>query len=131
MKNDRITLKVTDSSGIVEEREIFLSFGLLNSLVRVLGDPSRTATLDLDPDLAELVLTVVLIPRSPTGKPTVSFDEFDLPGLDPEEAYKLFDWVKEHVLSFFVRRLKGTIDQIEEKKDDLANLGSSINTLTG
>lgn len=131
MKSDRITLKVITASGAVEEREIFMSYGLLNSLVRVLGDPSRTAALDLDPDLAEQVLLLVLIPRSPTGKPTVSFEEFELPGLDPEEAYKLFDWVKEAVLSFFVKRLRKTIDAIEEKKDDLASLGSSMNTLTG
>jgi hypothetical protein len=129
MNQPRLTIKVTTPENAAEDREIFMSFGLLNSLVRVLGDPSRTAAFDLDPDLAEQVILLTLIPRSATGKPIGKFEEFECPGLDPEEAFKLFDWVKGHVLDFFVRRLRGTIDQIVERKDDLGNLGSSMSGL--
>lgn len=129
MPQDKLSVTVTTSDGKNEDREALMSYAMLNSLVRVIGDPTRATTIDLDPDLAQMVLITVLIPRGPTGKPSVPFEEFDLPGLDVEEAYKVIDWVKEHVLDFFVRRLKGSLQSIKEREDDLKELGSTLSGL--
>lgn len=124
MSVDKLTVKTINEDGTIEDKDIFMSFALLNALVRVIGDPSRAATMDMDAELAQLVLTLVLVPRSPTGKPTVSFDDFDLPGLDPDEAFKVLDWVRENILNFFVSRLRTSLEVLEVRKDDLKSLGS-------
>lgn len=129
MSNDRLSITTINTEGQTESREVFCSYGLLNALVRVIGDPSRAASLELDPDLALEVLTLVLIPRSPTGKPLVPVDQFELPGLDVAEAYKIFDWVKGSVLNFFTARLGSTLTSITDRKIELAKLGSSLDGL--
>lgn len=115
-------IKVTIGS---EDREIFMSFGLLNELARVVGDVNRTAAIDLDADLALEVMTLCLVPRDERGRP--QFKDFEIPAeLDPETAETILDWVKDHVLAFFIRRLKKTLNLIETNKPALTEIGSSL-----
>jgi hypothetical protein len=114
-----------DAKITVKDREILMSYGLLNELTKLVGDPNRAATLDLDPDLGMQVLVTVLAPRTTSGKT----EEFDMPELTPDEAYQVFDWVKAHVLDFFMKRLQSSLGAIEGRKEDLEKLGSLLSGL--
>jgi hypothetical protein len=114
-----------DAKITVRDREILMSYGLLNELTKLAGDPNKAATLDLDPDLAMQVLLTVLTPRTTSGKP----EDFDMPELTPDEAYKVFDWAKAHLLDFFMKRLQSSLGAIEGRKADLEKLGSLLSGL--
>lgn len=130
MAEAKLSITTNDERGQKQHREVFMSYGLLNELIRVIGDPQRASTLELDADLAQFVLTIVLMPRTPTGKPAPEAENFELPGLEVEEAYRIFDWVKAHVLDFFVRRLRSSLQSIGERKELLAEIGSTLGGLS-
>jgi hypothetical protein len=81
--------------------------------------------LDLEPELAMQVLVTVLAPRSQSGQ----CEDFVMPELTPDEAYQIFDWVKAHLLDFFMRRLQSSLGAIEGRRGDLEKLGSLLSGL--
>ena len=107
-----------------EEIELFMSFGLLNEMIKLLGnDPSVIAQIDLDPALAEPLFTLLLAKRNTVGKIT------EAPSWDisQEDADRLFDWIKAAILDFLVRRLSSTKTLFESRKTQLQGLGLSLN----
>ena len=126
---DRIDLSVTTDEGQIEPRDAFMSYGLLNDLVRVVGDPNKASVIELDPELADVVVRLVLIPRSKTGKKMIDLTVFDPPGLTVGEAMKLFDWTKAHLLDFFTSRLGASLQSISDRKEKLAEIGSKVDGL--
>ncbi len=127
--DDHLRLSTIAEDGQISEQEILMSYGLLNDLVKVIGDPNVASTIELNADLADLVMRIVLVPRSKTGRPTALLTEFAPPGLTVEEAMKLFDWVKAHVLTFFVTRLKSSLQSIEDRKGAMLEIGSKVDGL--
>lgn len=130
MVDDTLQISTTDAAGQTSSQTLFMSYGLLNELVRLAGDPTRASTIDIDPDLAQTVLFTVLLPRDPTGRSTVGSGEtYVPPGVTVNEAYKIFDWVREHLLDFFAKRLQASLQSIEGRKEQLAQIGSSLDGL--
>lgn len=125
MPDPKIMINLIDA----EPREILCTFGLLNEFVRLAPDPNTAATIDLDPDRSLLILATALVPRSATGKPLVSISELEIPQLTPDEAFKLLDWVRGHLLSFFTNRLGASLQSINERKEDLEKIGSQLTGL--
>jgi hypothetical protein len=104
---------------------IFMSYGLLSTLSRIVGDVNRIGVIDIDPDMAAEVLDECLVPRTSTGKPNRPAS-YEMPDLPIEEAGKIFTWVKEHLLNFFIRRLQSTADLMTQNKERLQSLGSFL-----
>lgn len=129
MSDDQLSITVTDDDGQTQTVEAFMSYGMLNDLVKVIGHPNKASALDLDPDLALMVLAIVLVPRSKSGKPQVKLTEFDPPGMSVEEAMKVFDWVKDHTLNFFAKRLEASLQSIKDRKADFKQIGSIVDGL--
>lgn len=100
-----ITLKVGE-----EDREIFMSYGLQDQLLRLIPDTHLVGTVYTDSNVRNAVIEQVLADRSKTGKIILqrSFDEYEI---ELEEVEKLLGWVVDHVTAFFVR----VINQLESK----------------
>jgi hypothetical protein len=123
---DKLEIQVLTSDSTSETRTVFMSYGLLNSLTGLIGDPDRAVMLETDPELCSTIVTAVFVPRTPSGKINVKLEDYDPPGLTTTEAEKLFDWVKGHVVDFFTRRLRSSLKLMEDRKDELKAIGSSL-----
>jgi hypothetical protein len=121
--NDKITVILNG-----KERELFMSFGLLNSLTRIVDDPSRVPAIRTDHELRDTVLAAALAERKPSGKIQKEID-LDDADITIEDVERTLDWVMEHVMSFFVRALKKVVAVTEANKADMEALASSVNGL--
>lgn len=87
-----------------EEQTVFMSFGLLNTLVNYLGGPENLHLIRTSPEVRETFLVELLSPRDSHGRiPRGS--EFNLysSNLSVEEGLALLDWVEGHLTDFFVK----------------------------
>ena len=99
--DDHITIKQDG-----EDRELFMSFGLLDNLTRHVATPEEVATVPFSPDLREDILKDILAKRTKSGKvegERPEIDDFDISIADHE---KLLNWAMGHILGFYVRNLQ-------------------------
>ncbi len=94
-----------------EDREVFASFGLVNELIKIVGDPDRLATLALDHELRDKLVVALLAERKPSGRviKAVEIDDIDVA---PDDVIYLLDWATEHVLHFFVSVMTKSADRL-------------------
>ena len=123
--SDKIIVKVDE-----EDREIFMSFGLLNELTKIIKDPTRVSSVAVDFELREEVLTSLLAVRKKSGKISekVNLDDADI---SVEDVERLIEWSSEHVLSFFVRSLKKVVGLTKKHQGEMSDLVSSVNGFMG
>jgi hypothetical protein len=114
-----------------EDRDIFMSFGLLNDLTKLVSDPSEVPRILLDPDLRDAVLKELLAERKRSGKILKELPDVEDIDASPEDIEKLLDWTMEHVISFFVRSLKKTAQMGERHLETLKSLQSSLDGSNG
>jgi hypothetical protein len=111
-----LTVKVNGA-----DREIFMSFGLLNVLSRHVGGVENVGTIALDHELRDTVLTEMLSERSKAGKLLNKIDMEDV-DIEVDDVLKLLEWATEHVLNFFVNSL-GTAKRLaDQQAEKLASL---------
>lgn len=89
------------------DHEIVMTFGLLNELASAVGSLDEAQTLLTDNDKSNMVISLALAERDERGRvvgelPNV--EEGDL--VDLEEYEVLFNWLLEHILGFFMKRMK-------------------------
>jgi hypothetical protein len=127
MPSDTLSIKVYGADKQLVDGEITMTFGLLNTLVRTVGDLNRVGAMDIDPDLADEVVDELMVPRTATGKrnPPAGYITPDLP---VDQAHILFSWVKEHVLDFFLKRLTDTSSLMGRNQDQMKAIGSFLTT---
>lgn len=109
-----------------EAREIFMSFGLLNELTRIVQDPARIGLMAIDPDMREDVLYALLAERKPSGKILKPLPDIDDIEADYLEIERLLAWAMEHTLGFFVRLLQSAATAAEREKTQMVDLVSSL-----
>lgn len=122
--NDKLSITFEGS-----DREILMSYGLLNELAKIVGSPEIAPSIAIDENLREEVLAACLAERKASGKVTKKIDDMDDLELSIEDAERLLDWATEHVLSFFVRSLGKMVRRVESNRDVLAGLKSSLDGL--
>lgn len=91
-----------------EERDIFMSFALLNRLSYLTGGAEGVEHLPLimvDPTIREAVLKELLAERSKTGRVKQEVELEDLE-LDLETIPDLLDWASAHILDFCLAGLE-------------------------
>lgn len=117
---DTITVIVNE-----EERTLFMSFGLLNELTKLVGDPTQVASIPIDVELRTDVLKLVLAKRKKSGKleEEIDFDDLDIAVADVE---RVLHWTQEHVISFFVRSLRQVLSVTKNHETEVSNLASSM-----
>lgn len=115
-----------------QPRELFMSFGLLHELTRLVGSPDNAGAVGIDFHLREAALERVFgerkIEESPEGHSTVRFIPADVGSLpiSTDDAIRVLDWVSENVLDFFLKQLKTGGDLVLRNKERLEDLTSSF-----
>lgn len=118
--SDTITIKQND-----EDRELFMSFGLLNELTRIIGTPDRVPQVALDPNLRDEFLTALFAKRKKSGKIEEAADIEDL-DVSYEDVELVLRWAQEHVMSFFVRSFRQIKAVTDKHEAEVMNLTSSL-----
>lgn len=111
------------------DREILMSYGLLNELAKLVGSPEVAPSISIDENLREEVLKACLAERKPSGKIVKHVADMDDLNMSIEHIEAVLDWATEHVLSFFVRSLGKMVKRVEANKDVLEGLKSSLDGL--
>lgn len=119
--NSYITIKVGD-----EDREVFMSFGLLNELSIIVADPSRIGTMIIDPELRSKVLKACLAVRKKSGKIEKAVEDLDDVDISIEDVEKLIGWAMDHVMGFFLRALQKATTLSDEYRTQAEALLSSV-----
>lgn len=112
--NDRITVTVNG-----EDREILMSFGLLNRLTSVVGSPENIGVMFADPTTQRDVLTLIFLPK---GTKIENFDFEDKVDLSKKDAIELLNWSSEHVLDFFITAMEKAVEMGEKNKGRMEKL---------
>lgn len=89
------------------EKQVKMTFGLLNVLCRSVGDVDNAAAVNFDPTLRQVFLVELLSDRDAKGKIRSPIDP-DTLDIDVDEASELIAWAGDHVLDFFLKGLEKT-----------------------
>ncbi len=89
-----------------EQKEVFMSFALLNTLIIPFNSVDDLLELNSQPDLRNFVLEMCLAERGCEGEIT---KKFPLHTISTQEAEPVMVWVKEHIEDFFITRLKNQL----------------------
>lgn len=121
----RITVKNGEA-----DQEIFMSFGLLNRLTRLLGNVDQLPLLAVDPELQELVLVEIFTQRNPKGDPTYipSLDEIHV-SLD--DVSRIIDFVGDHISNFFTQTAQKAQQRALVIHEKMAKMSASMPTKAG
>lgn len=120
--SDRIEIKQNG-----EDREILMSFGLLNEITTMMGDPAVAASVYFNPDLREKVILSALHERSKTGKITNKIENLDDVDVSVSDIEELLAWEVEHSIAFFAR----SMDRVKNMKGQLEGLTADVSSLNG
>lgn len=122
--SDKITIKVDN-----EDREIFMSFGLLSHLATFVASPELVGRLFVDPEMREAVLVFLLTKRARSGKVVGDKLESSMDvEVSREDAMRLLEWASEHIMDFFVASFQ-TLRKVSEER--AANLEALMSSETG
>jgi hypothetical protein len=91
------------------ERELFMSFGLLNEICRGVGDVQGAIAIPTNAELRDYALMVVLSERDPTNGEVITPCNLHLLDISTGEAENLLAWISEHVTDFFLRTMERVV----------------------
>lgn len=100
------TLTITDAG---KPRELFMSFGLLDELLKIIGDIPAISAIAIEPDLRFRVLNSVLAERNDVGIVTQPITLFTL-RVAQEDIHLICSWVAEHALDFFLTAIERNLN---------------------
>lgn len=118
--NTKLTVHYDD-----DDHELFMSYGLLNQLIRIVPDIDQIGSMYFDPDTTNKVLETVLSKRSKSGKivEKVSVEDVDI---DLENVRLILDWVGAHLTDFFIKGLESMSKTVGSRAKELETLVSSV-----
>lgn len=88
------------------EREIFMSFAVLNRLNMIVGNIGELHNTLLQPQMSEAVLCELLTQRDAKGKVLEKIENLDGIDIDLDTAKALLDFVTDHLMDFFMEALE-------------------------
>ena len=107
-----------------DDREIMMTYGLLNACSRLVTNPDQIAQLAVDPDLRDNLLKVLLAKRTLSGKVEHEF-VLDETEMSVDTVLELVDWASSHLLDFFLKALQRAKSLTDANKDRIDSLMSS------
>ena len=120
--DDRITVEVAG-----ESRTVFMSYGLLGELSKLVGGVEMIPSLSFDAALGGAALELMLASRDKRGKITNTEDASVVPFDFPvEQAESLINWAGAHLLDFFVRQYALNARMLAAKATPLADVASYL-----
>ncbi len=118
------TLNVTIGG---EDHEVFASYGLMNSLSRIIGDVDQVTNVLLNPEFRDQVLLAVLSPRTKTGKITSKIELDDLE-LTSELAREILEWAADRFLNFTLPLANSAVTKMMEVKPQIEKMAKSMSS---
>lgn len=106
--------------------EVFMSYGLLDELARLVGDIEVVPQVMVLDELREPFLVALLSERDENGKITEKFNFFKS-RVRPEDVTKLYEWAAGHLMDFFLQQLETAGRLGQNVKPRLEALMSSAN----
>lgn len=100
---------------------IKMSYGLLNELVRTLGDIEAFGEMCFDAELRNAVLVEIFSERDEMGVIAKPANLFTL-DVEPEAVTELLAWVGAHVTDFLLSQMAKTKTVMEARRDKVAAL---------
>jgi hypothetical protein len=91
-----------------EDRTTKMTFGLLNEMVRVIGDLEAIAELGFDAELRGLILQEMYSERDEQGVIKTPVNLFNL-DITPEDSTLVMEWVGSHVTHFLLNQMEKTM----------------------
>lgn len=83
--------------------ELFMSFGLMNTLAIPIRTVDELIDIDQNPDLRNFILSTCLDKRNEKGLVT---EPFDLNKIGYQQGEEILEWVRGHLTDFFITRLR-------------------------
>lgn len=122
---DRITVNLKDGP-----REVFMSGGLLRTIVPFYMDMVSVGDIFKEPEIQNHIIVQVLKPRSVRGQPVEDYtiDDFEM---SPDEANILIGWVTEHALFHFIESVTTAHKLGQKNAPALGQLTKLMESLTG
>jgi len=104
-----------------QPKDIKMTFGLLNQLVRTIGDIESVADISFDIELREALLQECLAPRDENGRIEKEVNLF-LIDVNPDDVIDLLDWVGAHVTDFLLAQMTRAKEMMEHRSDQVKAL---------
>ena len=120
-----LTVKLGES-----DKQLFMSYGLLNRLTLIVGGPEGAPAIGGVPEVQEAVLLEVFTER-PKGEapvPPKSLEEIEI-SLD--DVANVLDWVGGHITDFFLQTVTKSMEKAKAQEGRLQKLGLLVPIVTG
>jgi hypothetical protein len=120
---DRLVLTVDN-----QEKELFMSSGLIRKLASVANELEDMANIYLDPTVQERCFVEVLVERDNRGKPVEDISELDSMSfqMSTDDAEKLTKWMGDHLMHFFIGGAKNMKQSLETQQEAFQSLAQSL-----
>lgn len=115
LPNDLLQIKIKRDT---EDKELFMSAGMLRAIVGWVGTADRFIDVFTDPQIQLEILGFILAPKGADGKVQEGFN-LDTLEISPAEGDKVLKWVEAHILHFFIgnaKTLKASLESQQMKK---------------
>lgn len=104
------------------DRTLFMSFGLLNELVKNAGSVEAVALFAVDPETSRIIRSAILAERKGGGKIVQPVDDPDEIDVSVEDTERMLKWAVDHTLGFYVRQMTMVAKATDAVKDQLTPL---------
>lgn len=105
-------------------KEVKMTFGLLNQMCGMCGEPEDALMFGIHAELREEALRLMLSERDDQGRIVEDVNLFNTE-VDANEVAELLDWAGAHVLDFFLNAAEKTKSTGESRKERLEALQPS------
>jgi hypothetical protein len=114
---DKLSPRFTLTCGDTQT-EIFMSFGLLNTLSGIFENPQQISETFTNPTVRLDILLLCLSKRDKYGKITEEFAINELE-IDADHLIDFLDWVESHISYFFLRAWEKAIRSTKKRTEDI------------
>lgn len=116
---------MADEIYVLNNREIKMSYGLLQKLASRFNDLGQVENLSLDSNLQNDLINEVLAERDDHGLPKDPGKDYSLE-LSISEGEKLMNWISEHIIDFFISRLQAQTEAAKQLQPLVEKLQETV-----
>lgn len=111
-----------------EQKEVFMSAGMIRQLAIVTSDLEDISSVYLDPSSQERCLVTLLVERDARGTPVEDVDKLTMMAfeMEPNDADVLAKWVGDHLLAFFIKGARNMNQSVKLQEEAFQNLAQSL-----
>lgn len=119
-----------DGDEQAQERQFFMSAGLIRRLAGLVGNQDDMSRMYVDPVLQEVLLVEAIRPRTERGKEidpaTYTLEDYEM---DQETADRVLEWIEGHIFNFFIKSALKVSKAASDKNSPLQKLTQSVTGL--